>query len=30
MRIHERPFDPTLDWEYRRWGTLYVDAYRPG
>lgn len=30
VRIHERPFDPTLDWEYRRWGTLYVDAYRPG
>jgi predicted SAM-dependent methyltransferase len=27
--IHQRPFDPSLDAEYRRWGTIYVDAEKP-
>jgi len=27
--VHERDFDPALDSEERRVGTLYVDARRP-
>jgi predicted SAM-dependent methyltransferase len=28
--VVQRPFDPSLDSEYRRWGTLYADARKPG
>ncbi|MGH7629364.1 MAG: class I SAM-dependent methyltransferase [Gemmatimonadales bacterium] len=28
--VARRPFDASLDSEYRRWGTLYVDARKPG
>lgn len=30
VAVRRRPFDASLDAEYRRWGTLYVDGQKPG